>query len=136
MTDGAFRKLLEATSEVSRHPDMPASKAEGNEVDAAVAALREWIGLDVSDEQIKAVLWGMAMESKNSDVVDTAIKSIHDEMTRGAGDEVDKNQPYDEEADLQQSDKAGMEEGKKGKKKEKVSTMGGDGKGQMKGMAK
>lgn len=79
MTDGAFRKLLESTNEVSRRPDLPAPKAEGNEVDAAVAALKEWVGMDVDDAGIRAVLWGIAMEQKNSDVVKQAVQAIYAE---------------------------------------------------------
>lgn len=82
MSDGIFRKLLEATKEVGRRSGLPVPGVEEDEIDAAVDVLATWVGEEVDDKAIRAVLWGIAMEKKNSDVVDKAIDKIYSEHAR------------------------------------------------------
>ena len=98
MSDGDFRKLLSQTRQIDEMGPGEegggpggAGAGESDAVRVAIERLQDWVGKEVDVEAIRAVLWGAAMESKNSDVVTDAIKAMYDEH---AGE---MNEPEEEE---------------------------------------
>jgi hypothetical protein len=100
MSEKGFGNLYEFVRDDMNREDVPVDQernvpdVETEGVDAAVERLREWVGEEVDDAQIRRVLWGIAMERKNSDVVDKAIDAIYAEH-RGEMEDLDSDEPME-----------------------------------------
>lgn len=68
---------------------IPAENMPKKGLDAAVEAVVEWIGDEVSVEQMKAVFWAIAMEDRNTDRINGYIKQIQAEHRRNMQADLD-----------------------------------------------